>query len=72
MNDFTKEDLNEIARCLKYMIEGGTTPYSCHTISLVKKVRTIIDNYCDHPESMRLLNHGDEWCVKCKGYLGVN
>lgn len=39
MNDFTKTDLMEIHRCLKYMIKDGTTPYSCHTIALAKKVR---------------------------------
>ena len=26
------------------MTKGGTTPYSCHTIALVKKVRAIIEN----------------------------
>lgn len=45
MNDFTKTDLIEIHRCLKYMIKGATTPYSCHTISLVKKVREIINDF---------------------------
>lgn len=45
MNDFTKTDLIEIHRCLKYMINGGNTPYSCHTIDLAKKIREMIDSY---------------------------
>lgn len=47
MNDFTKTELSEIKRCLKYMIDGGTTPYSCLTMSLHKKVRQMIEKYCE-------------------------
>jgi len=52
MNDFTKTDLREIYRCLKYMTTGGITPYSCHTLSLCKKLKSIIDNYpeCKHED----------------------
>lgn len=46
MNDFTKEELEEIKRCLKYMINGGLTPYSYLTMALKKKIQTMIDNYC--------------------------
>ena len=45
MNDFTKEELKEINRCLKYMINGGTTPYSSLTMALNKKLQSLIDNY---------------------------
>jgi len=48
MNDFTKDELQEIKRCLKYMIKGGTTPYSCITIEIDKKIKSMIDNYCEH------------------------
>ena len=48
MNDFTKTDLNEIHRCLKYMTNCDITPYSCHTIALAKRIREMIDNYCEH------------------------
>jgi hypothetical protein len=48
MNDFTKEELQEIKRCVKHMISGDVTPYSCFTISVNKKLRSMIENYCDH------------------------
>lgn len=47
MNDFTKTELNEIVRCLKYMIKGNTTPYSCFTIGIKKKIQSMIANYTD-------------------------
>lgn len=44
MNNLTKEELQEILRCLKYMIKGGDTPYSCVTLDVKKKIQSIIDN----------------------------
>jgi hypothetical protein len=29
------------------MVNGGITPYSCLTISLLKKTREMIDRYCE-------------------------
>lgn len=84
MNNFTKTDLSEIHRCLKYMTKGGTTPYSCHTIALVKKVRTLIENYADqcnhyweviHPEikleNEPLTYNSPKIRVKCK-HCGID
>lgn len=45
MNDFSKEELEEIKRCLKYMINGGITPYSLLTMNTKKKVQNIIDRH---------------------------
>lgn len=44
MNDFTKEELQEILECL---------PFSCHkklgfAPILYKKVQSLIENYCEH------------------------
>ena len=66
MNDFTKTDLREIHRCLKYMTKGGITPYSCHTIALVKKVRTMIEKYCNHKDVTMDCDGGISLvCAKC-------
>ena len=60
MNDFTKEELKEIKRCLKYMIKGGITPYSLLTISIDKKIQAMIDNYvynkttCKHENDRKI------------------
>lgn len=48
MNEFTKNELIEIKRCLKYMIKGSITPYSILTLELNKKIQAMIDNYCEH------------------------
>jgi len=53
MNDFTKEELQEIKRCLSYMINGNVTPYSCVTIGVKKKIQSMIDNYkCEVEKSL--------------------
>ena len=49
MNKFTKEELKEIKRCLKYMTKGGTTPYSLLTMRIHDKVKRMIETY-DTPE----------------------
>ena len=49
MNEFTKEELEEIKRCLRYMTKGGTTPYSLLTMSIHDKVKRMIETY-DKPE----------------------
>ncbi len=45
MHELKKSDLIEIKRCLSYMIKGGTTPYSCETLDVKKKVQQMIDEY---------------------------
>jgi len=52
MNDFTKEELQEIKRCLKYMIQGGVTPYSTLTIILNRKVQNMIEKFDVHGSSI--------------------
>ncbi len=44
MNKFTKEELQELHRCITYMIKGGTTPYSSLTMQLRKKLKSMIEN----------------------------
>lgn len=45
MNYFNKEELQEIHRCLKYMVKGGTTPYSNLTMELKNKLQFMMDKY---------------------------
>lgn len=61
MNDFTKDELQEIARCTKYMIKGGTTPFSVFTLKVHRKLLSMIDNYCEHSETVGYY----EWTSKC-------
>ncbi len=64
MNDFNLEELKEIKRCLKYMIEGQLTPYSNLTIDINSKLKFMIDNYCEHDNSC-----ADFYCDDCKKEL---
>ena len=64
MNDFTKDELQEIKRCLKYMIDGGVTPYSNLTMELNKKIQGMIENYNKCP-NCNLSTHPAN--VGCRG-----
>lgn len=71
MNDFTKEELQEINHCLKYMINGGVTPYSCVTLATKKKVQSMISNYCKHETFEVDHNYEAQKCKKCsKVFIG--
>jgi hypothetical protein len=78
MNDFTKDELEEIKSCLKYMIKGGVTPHSCVTLAAKKKIQFMIDNLqkkqkCNHVwhKVNTSLNHEPPWthicyiCITC-------
>ncbi len=64
-NEFTKEDLQEIKRCVVYMTKGGTTPYSLFTLEVKKKIQSMIDNYCEHDFHHCLSPLNIETCHKC-------
>ena len=53
MNDFTKEELNQLLEAFVYWHEGIET-------RLFDKLRAMIDNYCSH-ESMNDIKN----CVDC-------
>lgn len=66
MNDFSIEELEEMNRCLNYMINGGTTPYSNQTIEIRRKLRSMIDNYCEHKPGIFISNDGRSLkCLTC-------
>lgn len=67
MNDLNKRELQEIYRCLQYMISGGTTPYSCLTIDIKNKINSMIQNYCEHHHTILETSHVNQFrCKKCK------
>lgn len=65
MNEFTKEELEELNSMIhRYM-------YACIDVTrtniLHKKIQSMIDNYCDHPESYMFRYEGwINYCDKCK------
>lgn len=73
MNDFTKEELTEIHRCLKYMTQGGTSPYSTFTIDLMRKARAMIDGHGslanEDTKCQHMLDPDDRICMTCHEYV---
>jgi len=64
MNDFTKEDLEDIANALENWVPDH--------IGLREKIQSMIENYCDHEFDMTNWTNdssGCRWyeCKKCKG-----
>lgn len=59
MNDFTKEELQELIWLMTEI------PQNCKEYASFKKVQSMIDNYCEH----RWFSGGQRpWlhCIKCK------
>ena len=46
MNDFTKDELQELSYGLSYILEA--TGHDELNIALQKKLQSLIDNYCEH------------------------
>ncbi len=63
MNDFTKEELQELLSKL----QGTLGPLSMDDLPrLAMKIKYMVDNYCEHPASKSFINCGVEYCVQCK------
>lgn len=58
MNEFTKDELIIIKKCLEYR----------GTAKLVKKTQSIIENYCEHECNGEIEIFVDT-CSKCNAYL---
>ena len=48
MNEFTKEELQELIRCVKLVIRSGIIPHSEKTIKLTINLQCMINKHCDH------------------------
>jgi len=69
MNDFTKEELEDIENGLGWLCEHN--PF--HTVEIGKlmtKVKSMIDNYCDHSEEYEDFNYSPMRCKECKEITG--
>ena len=57
MNDFTKEELQDLLKCIKLT---GSEFGNCQRLDLLKrKLQSLIDNYCEHDmyETSALVNY---------------
>jgi hypothetical protein len=66
MNDFTKEELENIHNSIVMMVNLHDAPDEF--FDLRDKIQSLIDNYCDHPEYKMIVNYDNDFvnvCVKC-------
>ena len=63
MNDFTKEELEEIKKCIEWFDENRVVGF--HN-QLCNKIQSMIDNYCEHEIEQN--DDGKYWCKICKEY----
>lgn len=69
MNDFTKEELEDLHCWGEVYTEFGQSWTYPLLKPLMDKIQSMIDNYCEHPESKRMVNCGKEYCVRCGSLL---
>lgn len=64
MNDFTKEELEEIQEIARHCCKQGINTIHNLTYYVKIKAQTMIDNYCEHEwEGFTIRNIR---CMKCK------
>ena len=63
MNEFTKEELEDIAEMMRHARQQGIDTIHDLTYEIEVKVRKMIENYCEHDrhETSALINY----CYKC-------
>lgn len=64
MNDFTKEELEILHSAIEYWIKNIALPGSKVSPVIIKKIQSMIDNYCDHEKNNSSLVMAIV-CVKC-------
>jgi len=62
MNDFTKEELEELLR--GYQLHQHDNRYNWPLLDLCKKLQSLIDNYCQNKEIV-CIGGWVQKCVKC-------
>jgi len=62
MNDFTLEELEYIANCV--YVYDDLRDGSGHYI-LLKKIHSVIDNYCEHERTKEVPSNSVIICTKC-------
>jgi Tfp pilus assembly ATPase PilU len=67
MNDFTKEELEEIAEMMRHARKQGVQTYHNLSYQVEKKALSMIDNYCDHTWDDAATNQF--YCIKCQKHV---
>ena len=65
MNDFTKEELEDIYNCIDVYCWGSPVSKAVHEL-LMNKIQYMIDDYCDHEPEEWSKQLTFQKCKKCK------
>jgi hypothetical protein len=68
MNEFTKEELNDLWCGLGWLIEARAYHKHKPIYDLRQKIQSMIDNYCEHEDGGEIDIFVDV-CRKCNAYL---
>ena len=63
MNDFTKDELIMIKRLTLQHVNQFRENSDC--IDLMRKIQSLIDNYCDHEDSYEDFSYNPTRCKEC-------
>ena len=69
MNDFTKEELEELRRCCNWVINCKDTHYTSITYALPEKLQSMIDNYCEHNSEGGECEIFVDTCSNCNQFM---
>ncbi len=68
MNEFTKEELESLRNGIFVCMGSSSLWKTSENNSLVDKIQSMIDNYCEHREYKMIVNYDNDFvnvCVKC-------
>lgn len=69
MTDFTKEELINLLSCVKSNKAFHMVNMEIIYPVLMKKIQSMIDNYCEHEYSKGCMECGAFECKKCEHYF---
>lgn len=69
MNDFTKDELHEIKKCIEWFDNNRVINFHAQ---LCNKIQSMIENYCEHDWRKGVHLFNDIYCAKCKKHFEVN
>lgn len=68
MNDFTKDEINKLLWAINYVKENTTNRSDAMSL-LREKIKSMVDNYCDHEYLVFLQDQNNEplinKCINC-------
>ncbi len=67
MNDFTKEELDDLRLGINALISEGScdSTWNADIRALKIKIQSLIENYCEHEKTEFIMDVGIDRCTNC-------